>query len=160
MNELVNVCMLKKQDGDILKGEDLKTLMEEVIKLNSLLASTSNGDSNFYLLLEQATISSFFNPENFEDNKKLKQTLDYLIKILYKIDFGWEASLVESDFVFFKIQGKIKEEFKISLNSINKNNYNELNKICDKIQEHFLNSSKLSGLSKRFEFVISSRRIK
>ena len=52
------------------------------------------------------------------------------------------ASLVESDFVF-KIQGKIKEEFKISLTSINKNNYNELNKICDKIQEHFLNSSKL-----------------
>ena len=90
VNELVNVCMLKKQDGDILKGEDLKTLMEEVIKLNSLLASTSNGDSNFYLLLEQATISSFFNPENFEDNKKLKQTLDYLIKRLNKIDFGWE----------------------------------------------------------------------
>ena len=42
-----------------------------------------------------------------------------------------------------KTKDKIKEDFVISLNSINQNKYYEFNKICETIQEHFLSPSKL-----------------
>ena len=64
----------KNLEGKALKGKDLKNVLQKVIKLNYLLESTSNGDNNFYLLLEQATISSFFNPQNFNDEKVLADT--------------------------------------------------------------------------------------
>ena len=81
VDELVSVSMLKNSEGKALKGKDLKNVLQKVIKLNYLLESTSNGDNNFYLLLEQATISSFFNPQNFNDAKKSSQTLDYLLNV-------------------------------------------------------------------------------
>ena len=144
VDELVSVSMLKNLEGKALKGKDLKNVLQKVIKLNYLLESTSNGDNNFYLLLEQATISSFFNPQNFNDEKKSSQTLDYLLKRLNMIDSGWEANLVDMDFIFSKTKDKIKEDFVISLNSINENKYHEFNKICETIQEYFLSPSKLT----------------
>ena len=144
VDELVSVSMLKNLEGKALKGKDLKNVLQKVIKLNYLLESASNGDNNFYLLLEQATISSFFNPQNFNDEKKSSQTLDYLLKRLNMIDSGWEANLVDMDFIFSKTKDKIKEDFVISLNSINENKYHEFNKICETIQEYFLSPSKLT----------------
>ncbi len=144
VDELVSVSMLKNLEGKALKGKDLKNVLQKVIKLNYLLESTSNGDNNFYLLLEQATISSFFNSQNFNDEKKSSQTLDYLLKRLNMIDSGWDANLVNMDFIFSKTKDKIKEDFVISLNSINENKYNEFNKICETIQEYFLSPSKLT----------------
>jgi DNA gyrase subunit B len=143
VDELVSASMLKDIEGKALKGEDLKEVMQKVINLNSLLESSSNGDNNFYSLLEQATISSFFNPQNFSDEKKSSQTLDYLLKRLNMIDSGWKANLIDMDFIFSKTKDKIKEDFVISLNSINQNKYYEFNKICETIQEHFLSPSKL-----------------
>ena len=144
VDELVSLSMLKNLEGKALKGKDLKNVLQKVIKLNYLLESTSNGDNNFYLLLEQATISSFFNPQNFNDEKKSSQTLDYLLKRLNMIDSGWEANLADMDFIFSKTKDKIKEDFVISLNSINENKYHEFNKICETIQEYFLSPSKLT----------------
>ena len=144
VDELVSVSMLKNMEGKALKGKDLKNVLQKVIKLNYLLESTSNGDNNLYLLLEQATISSFFNPQNFNDEKKSSQTLDYLLKRLNMIDSGWKANLVDLDFIFSKTKNKIKEDFVISLNSINENKYHEFNKICETIQEYFLSPSKLT----------------
>ena len=143
VDELVSASMLKNIEGKALKGKDLKEVMQKAIKLNSLLESSSNGDNNFYSLLEQATISSFFNSQNFSDEKKSSQTLDYLLKRLNMIDSGWKAALVDMDFIFSKTKDKIKEDFIISLNSINQNKYYEFNKICETIQEHFLSPSKL-----------------
>jgi len=144
VDELVSVSMLKNIEGKALKGEDLKEVMQKVIKLNSLLESSSNGDNNLYLLLEQATISSFFNAQNFSDENKSSQTLDYLLKRLNTIDSGWKANLVDTDFIFSKTKDKIKEDFVISLNSINENKYYEFNKICRSIQEYFISPSKLT----------------
>ena len=144
VDELVSVSILRNLEGKALKGKDLKNVLQKVIKLNYLLESTSNGDDNFYLLLEQATISSFFNPQNFNDEKKSSQTLDYLLKRLNMIDSGWEANLADMDFIFSKTKDKIKEDFVISLNSINENKYHEFNKICETIQEYFLSPSKLT----------------
>ena len=144
VDELVSVSILRNLEGKALKGKDLKNVLQKVIKLNYLLESTSNGDNNFYLLLEQATISSFFNPQNFTDEKKSSQTLDYLLKRLNMIDSGWKANLVDTDFIFSKTKDKIKEDFVISLNSINENKYHEFNKICETIQEYFLSPSKLT----------------
>ena len=143
VDELVSASMLKNIEGKALKGKDLKEVMQKAIKLDSLLESSSNGDNNFYSLLEQATISSFFNSQNFSDEKKSSQTLDYLLKRLNMIDSGWKAALVDMDFIFSKTKDKIKEDFIISLNSINQNKYYEFNKICETIQEHFLSPSKL-----------------
>jgi len=143
VDELVSASMLKDIEGKALKGKDLKEVMQKAIKLNSLLESSSNGDNNFYSLLEQATISSFFNSQNFSDEKKSSQTLDYLLKRLNTIDSGWKANLVDMDFIFSKTKDKIKEDFVISLNSINQNKYYEFHKICETIQEHFLSPSKL-----------------
>ena len=144
VDELVSVSILRNLEGKALKGKDLKNVLQKVIKLNYLLESTSNGDNNFYLLLEQATISSFFNPQNFNNEKKSSQTLDYLLKRLNMIDSGWEANLADMDFIFSKTKDKIKEDFVISLNSINENKYHEFNKICETIQEYFLSPSKLT----------------
>ncbi len=144
VDELVSVSMLKNLEGRALKGKDLKNVLQNVIKLNYLLESSSKGDDNFYLLLEQATISSFFNAQNFSDEKKSSQTLEYLLKRLNMIDSGWEANLVDGDFIFSKTKDKIKEDFIISLNSINENKYLEFNKICETIQEYFLSPSKLT----------------
>ena len=144
VDELVSVSMLKNLEGKALKGKDLKNVLQKVIKLNYLLESTSNGDNNFYLLLEQATVSSFFDPQNFNDEKRSSQTLDYLLKRLNTIDSGWEANLVDMDFIFSKTKDKIKEDFVISINSINENKYHEFNKICETIQEYFLSPSKLT----------------
>ena len=144
VDELVSVSILRNLEGKALKGKDLKNVLQKVIKLNYLLESASNGDNNFYLLLEQATISSFFNPQNFNDEKKSSQTLDYLLKRLNMIDSGWEANLADMDFIFSKTKDKIKEDFVISLNSINENKYHEFNKICETIQEYFLSPSKLT----------------
>ena len=144
VDELVSVSILRNLEGKALKGKDLKNVLQKVIKLNYLLESTSNGDNNFYLLLEQATISSFFNPQNFNDEKKSSQTVDYLLNRLNMIDSGWEANLADMDFIFSKTKDKIKEDFVISLNSINENKYHEFNKICETIQEYFLSPSKLT----------------
>ena len=143
VNEMSNVCLLKQSDGNAVKGQDFKNLMEQVIKLDSLLKSASNGDENFYTLLEQATISSFFNPQNFSNNNKTNQTLEYLLKRLNNVDTGWEAELRENQFIFSKIKDKIKESYNISINSINNNNYDDFLQICNSIQEYFLSSSKL-----------------
>ena len=59
------------------------------------------------------------------------------------IDSGWEANLVNMDFIFSKTKDKNKEDFVIT-KLINENKYEEFNKICETIQEYFLSPSKLT----------------
>jgi len=153
IDELVSVSVLTNLEGKALKGKDLKNVLQKIMKLNYLIDSISNGDNNFCLLLEQATISSFFNPQNFTNEKKSSQTLDYLLKRLNMIDSGWKANLVDMDFIFSKTKDKVKEDFIISLNSINENKFREFNKICETIQEYFLSPSKLTLNENEIEII-------
>ena len=143
VNEMTEVSMLKQDNGNSLKGKDFKNLMIQLIKLDFLIKSISSGDTNYYTLLEQATISSFFNPENFLNEKKTKETLDYLIKRLNTIDKGWVVVFKNSEFIFSKTKDKIQEDFVIQLNLINSKKYDNLNTICVDIQDYFLAPSKL-----------------
>ena len=89
INDLTESAVLEQKSGSAVKGEDLKNIFNKVIGLDKLLDLISAKNLNFYFLLEQATISNFFNSENFENQRKSEQTLEYLLKRLnYKKIFG------------------------------------------------------------------------
>ena len=66
-------------------GVDLKNIFNNVIIYDKLLNLISGKNENFYFLyLNKQQFQIFFNIENFENQNKSTQTLDYLIK---KIEF-------------------------------------------------------------------------
>ena len=81
IQEIVENSVLKLKNGEILKGDPLQNLFLKLIKFIDLLEQLSKKNEYHLFLLEQATISSFFNISNFQTEKKT-ETLDYLLKRL------------------------------------------------------------------------------
>jgi DNA gyrase subunit B len=105
----------------------------------------SGKNASFYFLLEQATISNFFNLENFENQRKSSQTIDYLLKRLnYKEDV-WQVLLEKNEIVFSKKENKVTESFKIKFSDFNDFNYVNLKKYSEIMQEYFLSKSFLKS---------------
>ena len=112
IQDLIDQSVLKQKDGGSLKGKDLKNLFENVIGLNKLLENISGKNPSFYTLLEQGTISGFFDLQNFSDQKKSNETIEYILKRLNSLDNFWEAKVDEgSGIIFSKQENKVKEEF-------------------------------------------------
>ena len=82
INDVTENAVLEQSAGSAVKGADLKNIFNNIIAYDKLLNLISGKNENFYFLLEQATISNLFNLENFENQKKSSQTLDYLLKRL------------------------------------------------------------------------------
>tara|TARA_B100000579_G_C22837490_1_gene859632 strand:+ start:143 stop:2584 length:2442 start_codon:yes stop_codon:yes gene_type:complete len=144
IQDLIDQSVLKQKDGGSLKGKDLKNLFENVIGLNKLLENISGKNPSFYTLLEQGTISGFFDLQNFSDQKKSNETIEYILKRLNSLDNLWEAKVYEdSGIIFSKQENKVKEEFLIKFIDFSENNFHSLNKYSKKIQEYFLRPSTL-----------------
>ena len=70
INDITENALLEQKSGSAIRGEDLKNIFNNIIIYDKLLNLISGKNSNFYFLLEQATISNFFNKDNFENQKK------------------------------------------------------------------------------------------
>ncbi len=144
IGDVIDQSILKQKNGSSLKGKDLKKLFETVINLNKLLEIISNKNSGYYYLLEEATICGFFNLSNFSSEQKSQQTIDYLLQRLNGSEKSWEASIDKSSGVLFqKSENKVTEQFLIKFKDFSEFNFQELNKYTQKIQEFFLDPSKL-----------------
>ena len=151
INDLTESAVLEQKSGLAVKGEDLKNIFNKVIGLDKLLDLISAKNLNFYFLLEQATISNFFNSENFENQRKSEQTLEYLLKRLnYKKNL-WSFSMEDNDIIFTKKENKVEEKFIIKLSSLDELNYVNLKKYSQLMQEYFLSSSILNINDEKFQ---------
>ncbi len=144
IQEIVENSVLKLKSGDILKGNPLQNLFVDLIEFIGLLEQLSKKNENHIYLLEQATIASFFNSSNFQNDKKTKETLDYLLKRLNKNDNLWSVDIQDDEFVFSREESKVNESFRISKRLIENGLFENLNKFSEKIQEFFLSPSQLS----------------
>ena len=120
---------LNKESGSAIRGEDLKSIFNNIISYDKLLNLISGKNENFYFLLEQATISNFFNTENFENQKKITQTLDYLLKRLNLRESNWSAMFENGEVVFTRKQNKVSESFTIKISDFDDFNYINLKSI-------------------------------
>ena len=151
INDLTESAVLEQKSGSAVKGKDLKNIFNKVIGLDKLLDLISAKNLNFYFLLEQATISNFFNSENFENQRKSEQTLEYLLKRLnYKKNL-WSFSMEDNDIIFTKKENKVEEKFIIKLSSLDELNYVNLKKYSQLMQEYFLSSSILNINDEKFQ---------
>ena len=143
IQEIVENSVLKLKSGDILKGNPLQNLFVDLNEFIELLEQLSKKNENHIYLLEQATIASFFNSSNFQNDTKTKETLDYLLKRLNKNDNLWSADIQNDEFVFSREESKVNESFRISKRLIENGLFENLNKFSEKIQEFFLSPSLL-----------------
>ncbi len=144
IQEIVENCGLKLKNGEILKGIPLEKLFSNLMKFVELLAKTSKKNEGFSLLLEQATIASFFNISNFQTQNKTKETIEYLSKRLNFIDNTWSYNILnDEEFQFIKEENKVKESFSFFKKDIESGVYENLNRYSELIQEYFLSTSVL-----------------
>ena len=141
IDDITEHAILEQKSGSAIRGEDLKSIFNNIISYDKLLNLISGKNENFYFLLEQATISNFFNTENFENQKKITQTLDYLLKRLNLRESNWSAMFENGEVVFTRKQNKVSESFTIKISDFDDFNYINLKKYCDLMQEHFLSNS-------------------
>ena len=114
------------------------------MKFVELLAKVSKKNEGFSLLLEQATIASFFNISNFQTQSKTKETIEYLSKRLNFIDNTWSYNILnDEEFQFIKEENKVKESFSFLKKDIESGVYENLNRYSELIQEYFLSNSVL-----------------
>ena len=144
IQEIVENSVLKLKSGDILKGNPLQNLFVDLIEFIELLEQLSKKNENHIYLLEQATIASFFNSSNFQNEKKTKETLDYLLKRLNQNDDLWSVDIENDEFIFSREENKVNESFRISKRLIENGLFENLNKFSEKIQEFFLSPSQLA----------------
>tara|TARA_X000000950_G_scaffold289311_1_gene411855 strand:- start:800 stop:3217 length:2418 start_codon:yes stop_codon:yes gene_type:complete len=144
IQEIVENCGLKLKNGEILKGIPLEKLFSNLMKFVELLAKVSKKNEGFSLLLEQATIASFFNISNFQTQSKTKETIEYLSKRLNFIDNTWSYNILnDEEFQFIKEENKVKESFSFLKKDIESGVYENLNRYSELIQEYFLSNSVL-----------------
>ena len=144
IQEIVENCGLKLKNGEILKGIPLEKLFSNLMKFVELLAKVSKKNEGFSLLLEQATIASFFNISNFQTQSKTKETIEYLSKRLNFIDNTWSYNILnDEEFQFIKEENKVKESFNFLKKDIESGVYENLNRYSELIQEYFLSNSVL-----------------
>ena len=144
IQEIVENCGLKLKNGEILKGIPLEKLFSNLMKFVELLAKASKKNEGFSLLLEQATIASFFNISNFQTQSKTKETIEYLSKRLNFIDNTWSYNVLnDEEFQFIKEENKVKESFSFFKKDIESGVYENLNRYSELIQEYFLSTSVL-----------------
>jgi len=144
IQEIVENCGLKLKNGEILKGIPLEKLFSNLMKFVELLAKASKKNEGFSLLLEQATIASFFNISNFQTQSKTKETIEYLSKRLNFIDNTWSYNVLDDEeFQFIKDENKVKESFSFFKKDIESGVYENLNRYSELIQEYFLSTSVL-----------------
>ena len=144
IQEIVENCGLKLKNGEILKGIPLEKLFSNLMKFVELLAKVSKKNEGFSLLLEQATIASFFNISNFQTQSKTKETIEYLSKRLNFIDNTWSYNILnDEEFQFIKEENKVKESFNFLKKDIESGVYENLNRYSELIQEYFLSTSVL-----------------
>ena len=90
--------------------------------MNKLLENISGKNPSFYTLLEQGTISGFFDLQNFSDQKS-NETIEYILKRL-NFDNFLEAKVDEdSGIIFSKQENKVKEEFFIKFIDFSENEF-------------------------------------
>jgi len=155
VNDLISESTLKQKSDLVVKGNELKKLLEKAIQLNKLLDNVSNRNANFYFLLEQATISGLFDVSNFQNKDKSNKTLEYLLKRLNFSNNFWTAEIKENyGLAFSRTENKVKEEFMIEFKNLDGQDFLMLNDFSQFIQEYFLGSSILS--IKDQEFIINT----
>ena len=129
VQEIIGNCVLKLKNGEIFKGTSLEKLFNNLMSFVELLRKTSKKNESLLLLLEQATISSFFNISNFHTRNKTEETMDYLIKRLNVIDNFWSFKILNEDqFQFIKEENKVMESFSFYKKDIDAGIYEKLNK--------------------------------
>ena len=144
ISDLVESGTLTYKTGETLRGKDLGTLFEVLIGLDNLLNLISAKNESYYFLLEQCTISNFFEIDNFSSKDKTKSTLDYLLKRLNFKKPIW-STLIENNLIQFnKKENKVNEKFHIKLSDFENLNFSNLKKYSKLIQEYFLGESRLS----------------
>ncbi len=144
ISDLVENGTLTHKTGETLRGKDLGNLFEVLIGLDNLLNLVSGKNESYYFLLEQCTISNFFEIDNFNSKEKTKSTLDYLLKRLNFKKPIW-STLIENNLVqFIKKENKVNEKFHIKLSDLENLNFSNLKKYSKLIQEYFLGESRLS----------------
>jgi DNA gyrase subunit B len=144
ISDLVESGTLTYKTGETLRGKDLGTLFEVLIGLDNLLNLISGKNESYYFLLEQCTISNFFEIDNFSSKDKTKSTLDYLLKRLNFKKPIW-STLIENNLIQFnKKENKVNEKFHIKLSDFENLNFSNLKKYSKLIQEYFLGESRLS----------------
>ena len=141
INDITENAIFEQSSGSAVKGVDLKNIFNNVIAYDKLLNLISGKNENFYFLLEQATISNFFNIENFENQNKSTQTLDYLIKRLNLKNDYWSVVIKDNEIIFSKKENKVSETFKIKFSDFDDFNYVNLKKYSELMQEYFLSTS-------------------
>ena len=141
INDITENAIFEQSSGSAVKGVDLKNIFNNVIAYDKLLNLISGKNENFYFLLEQATISNFFNIENFENQNKSTQTLDYLIKRLNLKNDYWSVVIKDNEIIFSKKENKVSETFKIKFSDFDDFNYVSLKKYSELMQEYFLSTS-------------------
>ena len=144
IQEIVESCGLELKNGEVLRGNLLEKLFSNLMKFSELLDMASKKNESLSLLLEQATIASFFNISNFQTQNKTKETLEYLSKRLNSIDATWSFNILnDEEFQYIKEENKVKESFSFLKKDIELGIYENLNRYSELIQEYFLSSSVL-----------------
>ena len=154
IDDLVESSLLKKKDGSAVKGKELEELLRKTIKLNKLIGALSKNNTNFYYLLEQATISGIFDISNFEDKKKSESSINYLLKRLNLKDGNWNAKVQNNTLNFSRVDNKVEETFNVSFEEMINDDFKALNNFCGFLQEYFLDFTILN--IKDSEFKITS----
>ena len=144
IDDLVQQACLFKASGDAVKGKELANIFSVLINLDKLLNQMCGGNGGYYFLLEQSTISNLFSLDNFNTEKKAKETIDYLLKRLNLRETQWTAEFKMNESVtFFKNENKVVEKFVIDLVDFENIDYVSLKNYSELIQEYFLSNSKL-----------------
>ena len=147
INSVIEDSLIILDDGQQIGGKDLLSILNKSIRFSKLLESICGREFDKKIVYEQASISGILNKRAFADDKKTRQSLDYLTKRLnttsnYNSDI-WSCEILQNHIIIIKNLRDVKEQFKISLGEINNDSFENLDNFTVFLQEFFTKPIKL-----------------
>ena len=143
IEDVSNSSVLKSKDGVQISGNDLFAIYKKSLSISNILRDLSDNNFGLFRILEEASIAGILNTNTFDSDKKLNESLNYVVKRLNfqesQYEKGWTSDLdYEKNLVFIKTIRGVKEKFLVKYSDILSGRFTSLDSATKFLQENFL----------------------
>ena len=157
IEDVINNSVLNLSNGEQISGQDLFEIYKKSLSISKFLDLVCDNNSGLYKVLEQAAISGILNNKTFNSQKKINESIDYVVKRLNflenEFEKGWTAKTDKKhNLIFSRLIRDVNEKFTIYSEDINLLKYDGIDKMANFLQDIFLTSPELKWNDEAFKF--------
>ena len=146
IDDVTKSCILNKDDGTQITGVELFEIYKKSLEVSNFLKNIATNDLGLYKILEQSAISGILNSQTLQSEKKIDDSLEYVVKRLNYLENehekGWKKNIDNhGNFVFSKQYRDVEEKFTLNVEEIRNGKFDSVDKTTKFLQEYFLSTN-------------------